>query len=186
MLEADGVRLEPMTIAHVPELFAAAQDDAIWQWLPVARPRTEAEMRTMVEEAVSDGGRAPLTMMFEGRAQGSTSFLDIDLGVGGLEVGWTWYARPLWATAVNPTCKLLMLGHAFESLGAGRVTLKTDINNTRSQAAIRRLGAHHDGTLRHHRRRPDGSVRDSVYFSILAAEWPEVRAGLEARLRRPG
>ncbi len=137
-------------------------------------------MRRLVASPVAD---LAFAVVVDGRAQGSTSYLDVDLSVGGVEIGWTWYARPLWATTVNPACKLLLLTHAFEVLGAERVTLKTDGLNTRSQSAIRRLGATYDGTLRHHRRRPDGSVRDTAYFSILRSEWPGVREGLLARLR---
>ena len=121
-------------------------------------------------------------VVVDGRAQGSTSYLDVDLSVSGLEIGWTWYARSLWATHVNPACKLLLLAHAFDDLEAQRVTLKTDGRNTRSQSAIRRLGARYDGTLRHNRLRADGTVRDTAYFSILASEWPEVREGLQSRL----
>ena len=120
--------------------------------------------------------------ILDGAAAGSTSYLDIDAELGGLEIGWTWYRRDLWATDVNPICKLLLLTHAFEDLGADRVTLKTDGLNTRSQAAIRKLGCLYDGTLRHNRRRPDGSVRDTAYFSMLAAEWPAAKIGLQARI----
>ena len=179
MLSAHGVRLEPLTVAHAPDLLLAAADDEVWRWLPVARPRTEQDVRELVR---THRGDLAFAVVVDGRAQGSTSYLDVDLAVGGLEIGWTWYARPLWATWVNPACKLLLLEHAFEALDARRVTLKTDGLNTRSQAAIRKLGASYDGTLRHHRRRPDGSVRDTAFFSILAAEWPQVRAGLLARV----
>jgi RimJ/RimL family protein N-acetyltransferase len=125
----------------------------------------------------------PWAVVVAGTAVGSTSYLDVDLTVGGLEIGWTWYRRDLWAGDVNPTCKLLLLGHAFDDLGAERVTFKTDALNARSQAAIRRLGCAYDGTLRHHRLRADGSVRDTAYFSLLAAEWPAARDRLEARLQ---
>jgi len=179
VLAGHGVVLEPLGPGHVPDLLAAAQDDDVWRWLPAARPRTEDDVGRLVATHPAD---LAFAVVVDGRAQGSTSYLDVDLSVGGLEIGWTWYARPLWATTVNPACKRLLLGHAFDELGAERVTLKTDGLNTRSQAAIRKLGAHHDGTLRHARRRPDGSVRDTAYFSVLAAEWPGVRARLEARL----
>ena len=179
VLAGHGVLLEPLTPAHAPDLLAAAQDDDVWRWLPVARPRTEDDLRRIVETHRAD---LAFAVVVDGRAQGSTSYLDVDLPVGGLEIGWTWYARSLWATTVNPACKLLLLAHAFDVLGAQRVTLKTDGLNARSQAAIRKLGAQYDGTLRHSRLRPDGTVRDTAYFSILAAEWPAVRDGLQARL----
>jgi RimJ/RimL family protein N-acetyltransferase len=95
---------------------------------------------------------------------------------------WTWYAPDVWATTINPECKFLLLQHAFETWGALRVQLKTDIKNTRSQAAIRKLGAQYEGTLRNHRLRPDGTVRDTVMFSIIDREWPDVKAGLLRRL----
>ncbi len=183
VLAAGRVRLEPLAEAHTAQLFEVAGDDDIWRWVSVRRPHTLQDMTAIVGQSRAEPGRLPFAVVVEGRAQGSTSYLDIDTGVGGLEIGWTWYARPLWATEVNPQCKLLLLEHAFDTLGAGRVSLKTDIMNTRSQAAIRKLGARYDGTLRHHKLRSDGSVRDTVYFSILAEEWPTVRAGLEARLR---
>ncbi len=124
----------------------------------------------------------PWAVVVDGRAAGGTSYLDVDLDVGGLEIGWTWYAQELWGTDVNPTCKLLLMTYAFEDLGAGRILLKTDALNARSQAAIKKLGCQYDGTLRHNRVRNNGSVRDSAYFSLLAAEWPAAKHGLVARL----
>ena len=179
VLSGHGVRLEPLTEAHAPDLLVAAADDAVWRWLPARRPQTEDDVRELVR---THRGDLAWAVVVDGRAQGSTSYLDVDLSVSGLEIGWTWYARELWKTHVNPACKLLLLEHAFDELGAQRVTLKTDGLNTRSQSAIRRLGATYDGTLRHNRLRPDGSVRDTAYFSILASEWPGVRQGLQARL----
>jgi RimJ/RimL family protein N-acetyltransferase len=179
VLAGQGVRLEPLTPAHAPDLLEAAQDDDVWRWLPARRPSTVADVEQLVS---GHPGDLAFAVVVDGRAQGSTSYLDVDPSVGGVEIGWTWYARPLWATTVNPACKLLLLEHAFEALDAQRVTLKTDGLNTRSQAAIRKLGAQYDGTLRHNRLRPDGSVRDTAFFSILRAEWPGVRAGLQARV----
>jgi N-acetyltransferase len=139
-------------------------------------------MTAVVDAATADPDRLAWAVVVDGRAVGSTSYLDVDLAVSGLEIGWTWYAREVWATHVNPACKRLLLGHAFDALGAQRVTLKLDALNTRSFRAVERLGARYDGTLRHHRLRADGTVRDSAYFSILATEWPAVREGLDARL----
>ena len=177
VLEGHGVRLEPLDPQHVDSLLAAASDHRIWAHTG-PQPLTPADVLGWLDQP----GRHPYAVVVDGRAQGSTSYGDVDLAVEGLEVGWTWYAPPLWATHVNPACKLLLLGHAFEELEAQRVTLKTDALNTRSRSAIGRLGAQYDGTLRHHRLRPDGTVRDSACFSILAAEWPALRDGLRARL----
>lgn len=179
VLSGHGVRLEPLTTGHVPDLLVAAADDDVWRWLPVERPRDEADLRRLVRD---HPGAPAFAVVVDGRVQGSTSYLDVDPAVEGLEIGWTWYARPLWGTRVNAACKLLLLAHAFDELAAQRVTLKTDGLNHRSQGAIRRLGARYDGTLRHHRLRADGTVRDTAYFSILASEWPGVREGLRARL----
>ena len=179
VLSGSGVRLEPLTESHAADLLVAASDDEVWRWLPAARPRSEDDMRELIR---THRGDLAWAVVVDGRAQGSTSYLDVDLSVDGLEIGWTWYARSLWGTHVNRACKLLLLAHAFDDLRAQRVTLKTDGLNTRSQSAIRRLGAQYDGTLRHNRRRPDGSVRDTAHFSILASEWPGVREALQARL----
>ena len=175
------VVLEPWEPRHDAELLEAAQHDEAWRWLPIHRPSTVAQI-TAVRETHPG---LPWAVVVDGVAAGSTSYLDVDTAVGGLEIGWTWYRRDLWAGDVNPTCKRLLLGHAFDDLGAQRVTLKTDALNARSRAAIARLGCAYDGTLRHHRLRNDGSVRDTAFFSMLASEWPAARAGLEARLVSP-
>lgn len=159
-------------------LLAAAQHDDVWRWLPAVRPRTVEDVARLRTEHPG----LPWVVVVDGVPAGSTSYLDVDEELGGLEIGWTWYRHDLWATDVNPTCKLLLLGHAFEDLGARRVTLRTDGLNTRSQAAIRKLGCRYDGTLRHHRLRPDGSVRDTAFFSLLAAEWPTAKQDLLARV----
>lgn len=176
-LSRGRVVLDPLGPQHDVELLDAAQDDDVWRWMPVRRPATLGDV-----ERVRAAQQGPAwAVLVDGRARGTTSYLDIDTDLGGLEIGWTWYARDVWATEVNPTCKLLLLGYAFDALGAGRVTLKTDSLNTRSQAAIRKLGCRYDGTLRHHRLRPDGSIRDTAYFSMLAAEWPVAKVRLEIR-----
>ena len=179
VLQRGRVRLEPWESRHDAELLEAAQDDDVWRWMPTSRPRVLEDMAAIRRTHIG----LPWAVVVDGRAAGSTSYLDVDTAVGGLEIGWTWYAKPLWATEVNPTCKLLLLGHAFDELGAGRVSLKTDALNARSRAAILKLGCAYDGTLRHVRVRPDGSIRDSAYFSLLAGEWPAARARLEDRLR---
>ena len=182
LLAGHGVRLEPLAVAHVGDLLAAAQDPEVWRFLSVPRPRDAGDLTAIVGAAQADPARVAWAVVVDGRAVGSTSYLDVDVPVGGLEVGWTWYARSVWGSHVNPACKLLLLGHAFDDLGAGRVTLKLDALNTRSFRAVERLGARYDGTLRHHKLRTDGSVRDSAYFSILSTEWPAVRTRLLARL----
>lgn len=171
------VCLEPWEERHDADLLAAASPE-VFQWLPRFAPTDRAQVAAMRE---THPGLA-WAVVVDGRAVGSTSYLDVDLDVGGLEIGWTWYAQDLWGTDVNPTCKLLLMTHAFEDLGAGRVLLKTDARNTRSQAAIRKLGCQYDGTLRHNRVRNDGTLRDTAYFSLLAAEWPAAKQGLVARL----
>jgi RimJ/RimL family protein N-acetyltransferase len=178
VLERGRVRLEPWEPRHDAELLEAAQTDGVFQWLPSPTPRTSEDVSRLRLEH----NGMPWAVVVEGRASGSTSYLDVDHEVEGLEIGATWYRRDLWATHVNPTCKLLLLGHAFEDLGAQRVTLKTDALNSRSRAAISKLGCAFDGVLRHHKLRADGSVRDSAFFSLLAAEWPAAKAALEARL----
>jgi RimJ/RimL family protein N-acetyltransferase len=181
-LAGKHVQLVPLTPAHADDLFEAGAHDEVWAWLSWKRPSAVADMAEQIDQALADPQRLPFAVMRDGQAIGTTSYGDVDLSVGGLEIGWTWYTPAVWATSVNPECKLLLLAHAFDELGAGRVLLKTDGLNSRSQAAIRKLGAQHDGTLRHHKLRADGTVRDSAYFSILATEWPDVRAGLLARL----
>jgi RimJ/RimL family protein N-acetyltransferase len=117
-----------------------------------------------------------------GGAIGWTAFHEISTADERLEIGWTWYGRAHWRTAVNTECKLLLMTHAFEDLGMGRVQWRTDILNTRSQQAIARLGAQREGVFRRHRRRPDGTWRDSVFYSLLIDEWPDAKRRLTARL----
>ncbi len=177
VLTRGPVRLAPWGPEHDEPLLAAAQDDDVWRWLPVRRPTSVADMAAT---RVDHPGQ-PWVVLLDGDPVGSSSYLDTDAELGGLEIGWTWYRKDLWATPLNPTCKLLLMSYAFDDLGAARVTLKTDGLNTRSQAAIKKLGCQYDGTLRHHRLRPDGSVRDTAFFSMLAVEWPVAKERLEAR-----
>ncbi len=171
------VLLQAWTASHDAQLLEAAGPE-VFRWLPWVVPTTVEEVAAM---RTTHPGLV-WAVVVDGVAAGSTSYLDVDLAVGGLEIGGTWYRRDLWATDVNPTCKLLLLEHAFEQLGARRVTLKTDALNTRSCAAIAHLGCAFDGVLRHHRLRPDGSVRDTAYFSLLADEWPAAKAELLIRV----
>jgi RimJ/RimL family protein N-acetyltransferase len=176
------VVLEPVAERHHADLLAAAQDDLVWAWLPYPRPQTEADVAAMLaaERAVA----FPFAQVeaASGRAVGVTTYRDVDERHRTLEIGGTWIGRPWWRTAVNTEAKLLFIGHAFEALRANRVALKTDIRNERSQAAIARLGAKREGVLRHQYVRRDGSLRDTVMFSIVPAEWPAVKARLRARL----
>lgn len=189
ILEGTHARLEPLALAHASELLAAAQDDEIWRYLPIARPRTLAEVERMIAEAhaAQERGEQQAFAIVErarGRAIGSTRYLDLRLAHRGLEIGWTWITPAGQRTAINSECKLLLLAHAFETLGCLRVQLKTDLRNLRSQAAIERLGARKEGVLRKHFVLWDGYVRDSVLYSITDAEWPEVKRRLQAP--RPG
>jgi RimJ/RimL family protein N-acetyltransferase len=181
-LSGAHVVLEPADERHHGDLLAAAQDDLVWMWLPWARPLCEADVAAMLE-----GERAvafPFAQVdaASGRAVGVTTYRDVDERNRTLEVGGTWIGRPWWRTAINTEAKLLFLGHAFETLRANRVAIKTDIRNERSQAAIARLGAVREGVLRHQYIRRDGSLRDTVMYSIIPQEWPAVKARLRARL----
>ncbi|MFI1399509.1 GNAT family N-acetyltransferase [Streptomyces sp. NPDC020681] len=182
------VRLEPLTMEHLPDLFAAGgRDDEVWRWQGGPTPHTQdelgAKLRALLDEA-ERGVYVPFAVVHRetGAAVGWTTFLDVDAENERVEIGWTWYGRAYWRSAVNTESKLLLLTHAFEDLGMGRVQLKTDHLNTRSQQAIARLGAQREGTHRRHRLRHDGTWRDTVYFSILAEEWPGVKERLSARL----
>jgi RimJ/RimL family protein N-acetyltransferase len=155
--------------------------------MPVAPPASEADMRAVIDlllERREAGAQLPFAQveLASGRAVGSTSYLDIAPADGRVEIGWTWLGRPWWRTPLNTEAKLLLLGHAFDTLHLNRVALKTDVRNERSQAAIERIGGVREGVLRAHMIRPDGSLRDTVYFSILASEWPAVRERLNRRL----
>ena len=180
------VVLEPAAERHVADLLAAGQDDAVWTWFPYARPRTEDDVRAMLERERAIALPFAQVDAASGRAAGVTTYRDVDDRHRTLEVGGTWLGRAYWRTAVNTEAKLLILGHAFEALGANRVAIKTDINNERSQAAIARLGAVREGVLRHQYVRRDGTLRDSVMYSIVPEEWPAVRAHLRARLAAHG
>jgi RimJ/RimL family protein N-acetyltransferase len=181
------VRLEPLSLAHVPALTVAGQNEDIWRYMPYQQMRTESDMRGWVEDMLERQGRGgdlPFAVyhLAAGRAIGATRFMDIQREHRNLEIGGTWYAAEFQRTPVNTECKYLLLRHAFEDLGCLRVQLKTDLRNERSQRAIERLGAVREGVLRDHMIMPDGHVRSSVYYGILRAEWPAVKSGLEARL----
>ncbi|MFE0462876.1 GNAT family N-acetyltransferase [Kitasatospora sp. NPDC058965] len=182
------VRLEPLTRAHLADLFAAGGgDEEVWRRLPVRTPRTQQELGTLLDKLVADcaaGTRVAFAVvrLATGRAVGWTSYGFFSTVDECLEIGWTWYGRTAWRTAVNTESKLLLLSHAFEELGMGRVCWRTDHLNTRSQQAISRLGAVREGVLRRELRRPDGSWRDTVFYSMLKDEWPGAKERLAARL----
>jgi N-acetyltransferase len=170
------------------ELFAALDHDAVWQHV-AGRPSSVAGFTDALKQAV-DAGRWPwvvrLTIDYAGlkagAVVGTSSYLEVSPRDARLEIGFTAYTPAVWAGVVNPETKLLLLGYAFEKLNAGRVQLKTDVRNVRSQQAIARLGARYEGVLRRYQRRADDTVRDTVLFSMLADEWPPARAALIVRL----
>jgi N-acetyltransferase len=189
VLTGAHVRLEPLTRGHLPDLFAAGgNDDAVWQWQGGPTPRTEEELGAKLDAVLAEDSyvKFAVILLATGRAIGWTTYLDISVIDERLEIGWTWYGSAYWRSAVNTESKLLLLTHAFEDLGMGRVQWKTDHMNTRSQNAIARLGAQREGVLRRHRLRPDGTWRDSVYFSMLKDEWPAAKERLGERLARGG
>jgi RimJ/RimL family protein N-acetyltransferase len=184
-LTLDGrvVRLEPMREEHTEELWEVGRDPELWR-LTVSIVRSREDMQAWVRTALAEqaAGRAlPFVMRLrqEGRIVGSTRFGEYAPRHGRVEIGWTWIARAWQRTAVNTEAKLLMLRHAFETLGLNRVELKTDVLNQASRHAILRLGAKEEGVLRCHAITDDGRVRDTVYYSILREEWPAVRERLE-------
>lgn len=190
MLQRDDVRLEPLGREHVEGLSAAATDGELWRLWFTAAPRPEAAGQ-YVETALAgqiQGHMLPWAVrdLTTGTVIGSTRYHDIVPAIDRVEIGYTWYAKSRQRTGVNTTCKLLLLGHAFDTLGCRVVGLRTDGFNFASQRAIEALGAKKDGVLRHHAARVDGSVRDSVMYSILSGEWPDVRRHLELRLARHG
>ena len=188
-LEAPLVRLEPMSAAHAAELEAAAADGELWK-LRVTSVPAPGEAAAYVAAALKgrdDGHMLPFVVrdVAGGKIIGSTRYHDIVAAVERLEIGYTWYGKSWQRSHVNTTCKLLLITHAFETLGAKLVGWRTDNDNVASQRAIERLGAKKDGVLRHHALRRDGTVRDTVMYSLAAGEWPEVKAHLTYLLARP-
>ena len=193
-LERDGIRLEPLTFAHEAGLAAAAADGELWRLRVTSVPEPGATRRYL-ETALAQraaGNRLAFAVIDlganggAGEVIGSTSYHDIVAEIRRVEIGYTWYAARNQRTRVNTLCKLMLMAHAFDTLGCGVVGWRTDVLNERSRAAIAKLGAREDGILRHHAPRRDGSVRDTVMFSMLASEWPAARERLEARLRHGG
>ena len=188
VLEGRGLRLEPMTGGHAGDLAQACADGRLWELWYTRVPGPD-DMAKYVAEALAgqrDGHMLPWVVrdLASGALIGSTRYHDILPALDRVEIGYTWYAQSRQRTSVNTTCKLLLLSHAFDRLGCKVVGLRTDNFNFRSQRAIEGLGAKRDGVIRHYGLRRDGSVRDTVIYSILAGEWPDVRRHLELRLQR--
>ena len=187
-LEGHGVRLEPLGREHHDGLVAAASDGRLWELWYTSVPEPEQahayisgalaglEAGTMLPWAVRE--------LKSGAIVGSTRYHDIIPAADRVEIGWTWYAKRVQRSHVNSACKLLLFAHAFEKLGCKVVGLRTDNFNFASQRAIEALGAKKDGVIRHHALRRDGTVRDTVMYSVLATEWPDVKRHLELRLRK--
>ena len=188
-LQSPRVRLEPMTADHAAGLEAAAVDGELWN-LRITSVPAPGEMPAYIAAALQgyqDGHMLPFVVrdVPSGKIIGSTRYHDIVAAVERLEIGYTWYGKSWQRSHVNTSCKLLLLTHAFETLGAQLVGWRTDNFNFASQQAIERLGARKDGVLRHHGLRRDGSVRDTVMYSLAAGEWPETRAQLQYLLAKP-
>jgi RimJ/RimL family protein N-acetyltransferase len=187
-LEGHGVRLEPLSREHHDGLVAAASDGKLWElWFTsVPEPEQTHAYISGAQAGLEAGHMLPWAVReaASGLVAGSTRYHDIIAGADRVEIGWTWYARRWQKSHVNTACKLLLLGHAFDQLGCKVVGLRTDNFNFTSQRAIEALGAKKDGVIRHHWPRRNGTVRDTVMYSILAHEWPDVRRHLELRLAR--
>jgi RimJ/RimL family protein N-acetyltransferase len=185
-LEGRHVRLEPLSLSHHPGLCEVGLDEELWRWTP-NHVRTSADMRRYIEAALqtqTEGSALPFATIdrASGRVIGSTRFGNIDIMNRRFEIGWTWIASPWQRTASNTEAKYLMLRHAFETLAAMRVELKTDSLNERSRRAILRLGAVEEGIFRKHMLTEGGRIRHTVYYSIVDDEWPAVKTRLETVL----
>ena len=181
-LRSNGLRLEPLALSHEAGLAAAAADGELWRLRVTSVPEPQ-DTRTYIETALKmreEGSRFAFAVVDEatGRVLGSTSYHDILPAVRRVEIGWTWYAKSVQRSHVNTTCKLLMMGHAFDTLQCHVVGWRTDNYNFASQRAIERLGAKKDGVIRGHALRRDGTIRDTVMYSMRSGEWPEARAQL--------
>ena len=186
ILERNGIRLEPLTLAHEPGVLAAAADGELWNIRVTSVPEP-AQTRAYIEAALAareKGERLSFAVIdvATGTLIGCTSYHDIVPAIKRVEIGWTWYRESVQRSHVNTTCKLMLMEHAFEALGCFVVGWRTSHLNFASQRAIERLGAKRDGVIRHHAPHRDGTVRDTVIFSMLASEWPEHKARLAARL----
>jgi RimJ/RimL family protein N-acetyltransferase len=188
-LEGSIVVLEPLRESHAEELWEAAQAPEIWEWLaPIGQSRDLFERwLALTLEAAASGEEGPFTTRERtgGTAIGSSRYLNVRAQDRVVEIGWTWLNPRAWRTGANVEAKLLMLEHAFETLGCVRVEFKTDARNDRSRAALDAIPAHFEGILRNHMIVPGVGQRDSAYYSVIDAEWPDVRANLQRRLDEP-
>ena len=185
-LSAQGILLEPLTLAHASGLRQAAADGELWTLRVTSLPEPE-QTETYIETALrmqTEGTRVPFAVIDQrtGRVLGSTSYHDILPAVKRVEIGYTWYAQSMQRTHVNTTCKLLLMAHAFDTLGCHVVGWRTDHLNLASQRAIERLGAHKDGVIRGQALRRDGTIRDTVMYSMHRDEWPRAQAQLQVKL----
>ena len=190
VLEGRIVRLEPLSEDHLEGLADVAFEPSIWQWT-LARPTDRAGLRAWLEAALANaaaGTEQPFVTIDQvtGQPIGSTRFLSIVPEHRRLEIGWTWLGRAWQRTGANREAKLLLLGHAFDQLGANRVEFKTDSRNEPSRTALLGIGATFEGIFRNHMVMPDGPLRHSAYYSVISDEWPAVRARLEASLANRG
>ncbi|MEH3032580.1 MAG: GNAT family protein [Aeromicrobium erythreum] len=186
-LVGDHVRLTALRPEHADALVAAADDDEVFRWLTYRRPTDRAAMSAVIDLMLS---RTPQQLAWTqvdqrtGDPVGVTTYYEIDPAQRSLAIGWTWLGSRAWRTGINTEAKLLLLTRAFETLGCVRVVWHTDHRNERSQAAIERLGATFEGSMRKHKQRPDGSWRDTFTYSMLDDEWPDAKARLVERLAR--
>jgi RimJ/RimL family protein N-acetyltransferase len=185
-LRGDLVAIESLRVEHATGLLAAADAEEVFAWLPYPRPSDLEQARAWIDAALADrraDRRLPFAVLSveDDSVIGSTSYWDFDTHNAHVEIGSTWLSRASWGTGRNAETKLLLMTHAFETLGLERVAFRTDICNERSQRAIERLGATREGVHRHEMRRRDGSWRDSVHYSILRSEWPAAKARLLKR-----
>jgi RimJ/RimL family protein N-acetyltransferase len=185
ILENPFVRLEPLEERHREPLRAAGNDPDLWRFANVNLDNTD--FGAWIDHRLAEMKRAgemtyAILEKASGQYAGSTSLLAYVPAHKRVEIGWTWYAKPFWAGAVNPSCKRMLLAHGFEVLGLNRIELKADARNTRSRKAMERFGARFEGIHRSHMVRPDGRLRDTAWFGVIRDEWPAVRDGLDARL----
>lgn len=187
-LEGDSVFLLPMELEQTQELWRAAEPQQIWEFTS-SKIRSKDEMKLTIEAAIKErehGTQIPFVVSCKesGKIIGSTRFLEVSEKNKSLEIGWTWYHPDYWRSAVNTETKFLLLRYAFEEMNMNRVQFCTDARNMRSQNAIQRIGATKEGILRKHRIIADGYVRDTVIYSIIQEEWPEIKSLLQGKMNR--